>query len=1157
MAFTITTPVNIDSLTKVGSATGLAWTRSGTTVTVTHNSHGLVNNDLIYVNTSSDTGAVPLGSKTVTVVNANSYTFTGVNTGATSGTISITVRDVYNINGGYLTIDQDSKYGANANTATILGSIVLSATLGGTVEFNAENVRLIPYDGGSGTVPAANTTISGTTGTGKLIGVYSALHTLPTAVGVAVPTTGFIKIKQWNGLTYGDNETLTGITATVNGTDQVGWIEIVGMDASSCTVNRLNTFKVRGAWYDFLGATTDGNRSTMYQIPSNGNGFNDIKGNPFSLMFLPGVWVETDVADTYEFYPAAGTMTALAANIATDSIRGKYCWINGAGELRFGHDGTNSTGGYIPPAGRKIRIPNIFFANATQAAPNNNVIPNATLTTRYTFSTGGGGVIDIDKCCMTWWMNFAQPYSVALSNVATMHNLTVAEIASPVTWSNIGVGQVLTTANAQIALTMSLCFAGGTITDCTWSVISLAASGRYITSITDCAGFTFTNNKLISLTKNGNATSGSGTLIRLVNSEFNNTTLGGGRILFTTCTDINVNDTIYYDHPATTTSSTIPMYVFEIGTNCLNIKFDGVTFGSLFMVQPYSGILSIVAAGCTNTILRNIGTYASPLEMGAAENENVSWSRSSTTATVTQVSHGLKTGDTVYVSISSSIAAIVVGAKTVAATPTADTFTFTCLNAGGTSGTLTYYPAVTASLVVLANGAAANTVKIERCYCDRLRSVLFSGDNSSKNIIIQNCYGEYFATVGLTPILNFEMKGLGFNPALTAQTSVYGTHWLDCFNNRITTNKSSVSWSRTTTTATVTSTGHNLKTGNLINVTVTSDSSAITLGQKTITATDSNTFTFTCLNAGAASGTLTFESLVDKIAVLMNESTADTVDQYTIDAGTTSFTSAGGLYMPVINDQITFTSPDYIIGHTGFPIAEAVMAGGTISNFNLFYAIDKNDGNGFSSFKNLYYTRTGAGGTNGSTNVTMTDTTGVAVGDYVWGTNIAPNAKVTGITNSTTVTVDTANIGTVSGTLRFNQLPSETGINAEDGIKLKYRIKTINTNTQSITSIYVFSNTSSTSRAYQYPIDLVTVTLTGLKNPTEIRVFEAGTTTEISSTGSENVTSGSHSFQITAGTAVDISILSLGYQNLRLLNYSTTESATIPISQVIDRQYAN
>jgi hypothetical protein len=83
----------------------------------------------------------------------------------------------------------------------------------------------------------------------------------------------------------------------------------------------------------------------------------------------------------------------------------------------------------------------------------------------------------------------------------------------------------------------------------------------------------------------------------------------------------------------------------------------------------------------------------------------------------------------------------------------------------------------------------------------------------------------------------------------------------------------------------------------------------------------------------------------------------------------------------------------------------------------------------------------------------------------------------------------------------------------------------------------------------------VSVTLTGLQNPSEVRVFSQGTTTEVA--GSETVTSGQFLFSVGAGVAVDIAILSLGYQNLRILNYSTNSDATVPVQQILDRQYLN
>jgi hypothetical protein len=78
--------------------------------------------------------------------------------------------------------------------------------------------------------------------------------------------------------------------------------------------------------------------------------------------------------------------------------------------------------------------------------------------------------------------------------------------------------------------------------------------------------------------------------------------------------------------------------------------------------------------------------------------------------------------------------------------------------------------------------------------------------------------------------------------------------------------------------------------------------------------------------------------------------------------------------------------------------------------------------------------------------------------------------------------------------------------------------------------------------------------LTNLQNPTEVRVFEAGTTNEVA--GQENVTTGTFSTVIQVN-AVDISVLSLGYLNIKLKNVVTTSDRSIPIAQTADRQYEN
>lgn len=1046
--------------------------------------------------------------------------------------------DVYNINGGELTIDQDSRYGTNQNTSASLGNITLSATLGGTLNINATKVRLIPYDTGTGNVPTSNTTISQGSASGLLIGVYSALNVAPTTAGSAMPASGFIKIKQWNDVSYSSGA-LTGVGASATGADVTGWIELVGDNAGTLTVNRLNTCTILGDWYSV--GTTDGNRSTTYQIPSNG-----------SNVYIPGVWVETGTStNQYEFYPCAGSLPALIANIQTDAIRGKVCWISTAGLLRFGHDGTNSTGGYIVPFGRRIRIPNIITSCCTTAARTANVLPDATPTNRYEFLTTGAGVIDIRKANMSWYLNFLQPYSVYLENTGTFTSCLISEAATAFTLNDFHIGQEA--ANSQNTITISQCPEGGEITNCKFVRYSLGSSGFYLANISDSDNINFTDVSLISLVKNGHATTGCAVITRLRNSIFTNLLIGGsGRCALVTCENLNFINTSYFDNIANTTGTTIPMYAFDISTGSKNILVNGFHFNGLTLVQPYSGLASITA-GVNGVKVRNIGTYNSPLDMGAPGSTQ-GWTRSTTTATVNHTAHGLKVGDTIYVLISDSVAAITVGSKTVASVPNADSFTFTCLNAGNASGNLYYYPTMLGTFLNLVAGGYCQNIKVQNCYLSNTRGSLISADNSYKGIIFESVFGNLPLNMSILPVDSI-FKNIGSAIIHAAQTSVYGTSFLDYFITGVPTNTSSQSWSRSSTTATVTSNEHKLRTGDIISVTVSDSEAAITLGNKTITVLSENTFTFTCLNAGNSSGVLTYIPLNSRIGIICNEKTSSTNSYYTIDVSPVNFTSAGGLYMPTINGEITYEIPYYIIGHKSFPIAEAVMAGGTITNYDITYAIDT--GSGFGSFKNLSYSRTGAGGSNGSTNVTMTSTTGVNVGDYVFGTNINGNAKVSSITDSTTIVVDKPNLGTVSGTLRFNQLPNETI--PETGFKLKIKIKTIATNATAITSLYFNTESDHTTRARQYIMDYSTITLTGLKTGTEIRVYkDDGGNNGDYIDGIESTSGSTFSFEAESNSTINIMINHLNYLPADIWGYLVEESdVSIPIAQFIDRQYSN
>ena len=1080
------------------------------------------------------------------------YTITTTNTNIDSLTAKAG-GDTYNVNGGQLVIDQDSRYGLNQSTSATLGPVTISATLGGEVLIDGRKIRLIPYNTGTGNVPAANTVISQGSASGKLLGVYSALNVAPTTAGSAMPASGYIKIKQWNDVAFAAGA-LTGIGASATGADVVGWIELSADEASTITVPRLGTLTARGEWY--VVGSTSGSNATTYQIPSHG-----------LSVYLPGVYVETSAGSgTYEFYPCMGTTTG-SAFVSQDDFRGKVCWISTAGVLRFGHDGTNSNTGYTPTSGRAIRIPNIITSCNTTAERTANALPNATLATRYDFTTTGGGVLDLDKINLSWYPSIAQAYSVTMNYVSVLTAISLTEIATPMTLNNLHVGQEA--ANSQIGLTIGICPAGGTVTDCVITRATLASSGHAAVSISDITDFSFSGCKFIGFTR-ANATTYAALLTRVNNSTFSNCVFGRAKCSIVTCNDLIFTDCGYFDVLTGNTTSSNAQAMFDISTASSNISIDGINFGGKSMIGPYNAIMAVGTAGCSNLKLRNIGTETSPFSCGSSNVTNASWTRATTTATVTSTAHGLQTGDAILVYISDSTAAITVAAKTITVTG-ANTFTFTCLNAGNASGVLSYRGLVTGSAITLATGAVANNVYLQRVYLNGMRAALITGDNSSKNIYCDDCRGDRIASTFVTAELNMRMRNFGQIHARTAQTSCYGTHWFDTQDQEITPNLTSLSWSRSGSTITVTSTGHSLWTSDTIEVVSSSSTAAVPLGIKTITALNANSFTFTGVAAGAASGTMDILSVSGRLGLLMNEATEETDGVYTVLFGTPKFTSAGGLYMPTIGDAVIYETPYYVKGYDSIAYGQAVMAGGTITNHDMFYSIDKNDGNGYLTVsspgaysvnsvyvRNLNYVRATGGGSSGSTTVTMADTTGVQVGDYVYGTNIAPFAKVVSIDSGTAITVDVANTGTVSGNLAFSYLRNETDLSGENGFKFKWLISTRTTNTAAITSIYLPMRSSVASRQFQYDLETVTITLTGLKTGSEIRVYTDNSgDNDVLLDGIES-SSTSFSFTVPINTVINIMIHHLNYLRADLWQYNSgTTNSSIPIQQFIDRNYSN
>lgn len=601
----------------------------------------------------------------------------GVATARTGG-------DTIDTNGFKLTIDQDLAYGKGGGKGLTFGNLTINAAKGGEIHVDGRYCRLIPYNAGSGTFTAGGLITCGGA-TGYIVGTFTA----PANDIFLDATSGFIKVAAWNGVPFPTSGTFTqaGGTFTITGADSVGTIEIRGDEGGTIYANRLGTFRVTGEWFKL--GTTSGVSNQTIQIPMQLG------------RYAAGIYIEKNLgAKDYEFYPNAGTTTTTG----TEATRGKVCWINNTGLIRIGNSGA-AANGYVPPAGLEIVIGNIFFENNTTAARTANVIPNATIGSRYDFTCTGGGVIEIDKCNMAWYLSCSQAYSVNVSNSGFIDGILLSEVASPMTFSKVGVGNKPTTALLMSPLTMTYCFAGGTFTDCVWSRVSMAATGAHTNTLTDIAGFTFVRDTIRANTIRGHATTYALNSTRIQNCTWTNPTIIQGAMVFTTCANVTVTDTIYCEAVSGTTVTTYSGNVWVATANSINCNFYGLSM-PVANTHPYTSLLGVSVASA-NIKMRNIGTRAAPVTMGS-------------------------------------------------------------VNACG---------------LIYTVAKAAQDVKIQRVYCSNTRTGIMTGDNSCTRITEENVFGDYADAVDVMAVLNMKRKGMGGTGALTAQTSVYGTHWSDGFTS--------------------------------------------------------------------------------------------------------------------------------------------------------------------------------------------------------------------------------------------------------------------------------------------------------------------------------------------------------------------------------------
>lgn len=525
-------------------------------------------------------------------------TLTGGSTNATLDTYAIS-------NNTTLLIDTDSYQCANHSAAFGSLDTVTYSGVGGKLKIDGKNVRVIPYNTGSGNVPAIGTTITQGGVSGTLLGVWSGWQVEPTASGAAMPATGFIKVKNKTGGNYAAGA-LTGIGASATGADVVGWIEVRGADTATITVPRIGQFDVDGDWFEL--GSTNGSRGQVLPCPTTAT----VAG------VFPGVWIETaSGSGIYERYAGCGSMVN-SATTPTDE-RGKIVWQTTSG-IRIGSDGTNNVG-YLPPTGCKVRIPNVILTCCTRTAGGSGirVLPNATLATRQEFVTTAAGDIKLNGAVFEWYGNFLQAYRADVTNSALSDSLILQEVAAAINVNNVIVSP--TQAQLNNALNMLSNFGGGTFQNTLLARFSLAASGAYVNTVNYNKGITFSNVKSQTLLNRGNATTGTWTATQNVDCVWDGCIDIGGRVLHVGAQRPVFTNYRYADNFSGTTGTGNGHYALDFTTGCVGVKIDGVDFLGLTDVHPYNGIASFTA--CYDFKVRNIGSTAAALSMGSANASGV------------------------------------------------------------------------------------------------------------------------------------------------------------------------------------------------------------------------------------------------------------------------------------------------------------------------------------------------------------------------------------------------------------------------------------------------------------------------------------------------------------------------------------------------------
>lgn len=1009
------------------------------------------------------------------------------------GTTARSAGETLTINGGIFTQRTDTRWcsGAPASMTGTYNDILVSATLGGGFVIDGTKVRWLAYNSGTGNVPAIGTSIT-------QAGVSSSYLLGVYDTITSAPTAVGAAMPADGFIKFREvsgtfaSGALTGIGASSTGADVTGWIEVVMDQAAGTDISIPRLGKFESNGDWFYLDNTDGTTAQILQVPTNGGGANT---------YCPGVWIETDVGSgEYEFYPGLNGSTngwsqihlgSPGQNGANQDSRTKFVKSIGSGQMQIGENVTQSA----------------TYTTATQASTYTWSANLVTVTfTAHGFRAGeqvyldftSGGATTNDGVYTVYTVPTANTYTVQLSGSGSSGNVT-STAKTTITFASHGLA---------IGNLVYLNYTSGSGVGGIYMVEAVAANT--ITVNSPWLGSTG-GNVTIEYTIGYIPTSGRKTRIPNIFIRQCTTAARASNAVPTT--------TIANRPEFITTSAGYVDAKYLYGDWYFNIAQS-----YYFNFEHSASFDSIVLSECSTTFNINdvgVGMYGAldaitlilTSNFAGGTINNSRFHRGNTPGTS---DHAVSATSCNNLTITNSDAGIVQFVRS-----TGLPWNFSTCNTVSINNCRQYNGYML--FATSQNISISNLDHVDRytgytnattpVYCVAASAgninISINGITVGFGGTIPNCH-PYYGFVSLTAIPGAKVRNIGTRSSMVSAGSIplYAAGVLV----NIAGNNNIVKIQRCYIVSGTLRSGFIGAISNSDNRITLESVFSFQYRPTTGVYTDV-TMAPVALNSyykgiGAALNTTTGQTSVygthwmdlfisdtaGRIVSIMNEPTSDTISYNSLSLSTSKggFTSAGGLSLPVSGDYYITEIPYYILGHTSFQNTSATITATNSANHTFEYQID-----------------TGSG----------------------W--------------NGSWKTINGSNL-------------SAESISASTGFKLKFKITCSSSSTTNLVNfVRIDTGSDSSSQADNlYALDANTLTLTGLKSGSEVRCYTGSPGASAVEIG--GIESSGTSFVLThssGGVSGFINIINTGYQAYQINLTYEADDISIPVSQVIDRNY--